>query len=172
MYIVNMSSIFRRVSQRDTRIENVILSGNISQNGRINGADIDQHPAYAAVDLRKSKNFTVNTDVLTLRTDDPPYDILGYMVNIYIDSSRPPLYYPNLEFNIIFTLKSAEKFFITIYENKQQAEELYSVSNKLYQITNEYTSDPGEYSSGTQIMTFQVVNNKIILKSLSPGLFA
>ena len=98
-----MTSVLRHQAQRDTRVEDVTLYGYINDNGFKSGPDNVQHPAYAAIDLRKAKTFTVDTTVLTLRTDDPD---ATYMVNIYLDSTKPPLYYPNFEFTIMINLKN------------------------------------------------------------------
>lgn len=163
-----MSSLLRTTSLRDSRVEIVTLSGYISNNGLINGGDTQQHPAYAPIDLRKSNNFIIDTNSLTLRSDDP----VSYMLNIYIDSAIPPLYYPNLEFNIIVNVKRDTSNFlrITIFPNKEEAEKGEAISQKLYRITN-YDSNDDYNTSGNKIITLLVVNNQIVLKSLSPGLF-
>ena len=142
--------------------------GYLSDNGFKNGSDSDQHPAYAAIDLQKSNNFIIDTNSLTLRSDEP----VSYMLNIYIDSVIPPLYHPNLEFNIIVNVKDDEDNHLrmTIFANKEEAETGFSLSNKLYAITN-YDSVDDSRTSGTEIITFLVVNNQIVLKTLSPGLF-
>lgn len=170
-----MSSVLRRYAQCDNRVETVTLTGYISNNGFINGSDEDQHPAYAPIDLRKSNNFTIDTNSLTLRTDAGA-DLVAYMLNIYIDSVKPPLYYPNFEFNIIVNVKrdtsdpESIPLRMTIFANKEEAEAGYAVSNKLYVITNRDEVDESN-TSGNKIMTFLVANNEIVLKSLSAGLF-
>ena len=64
-----MTSLLRKYAQNDTRLENVTLTGFISDNGFKTGALTIQRPAYAPIDLTKSKNFSIDTRVLTLRTD-------------------------------------------------------------------------------------------------------
>jgi hypothetical protein len=91
------------------------------------------------------------------------------MLNIYMDSIKPPMYYPNFEFNLILNIKDDEEYSlrITIFKNKEEAEKSSALSQKLYQLTNFVN---GENSYGKKFITFQVVNNEIVLKTLSPGL--
>ncbi len=158
-----MTSVLRSIAQTDTRQEFVALTGYIQSNGQINGSD--QHPAYAAIDLRVAKNFVIDTNPLVLRTDFTP---VAYLLRVYIDSIKPPAYSPNFEFNILFTIKDdlSKPLYINIYANKSDAESLLT-GPTLYQLNNAL---PDDYATGDQIATFQVFNGKIVLKSLSPGL--
>jgi hypothetical protein len=163
-----MTSVLRNYAQRDNRLENVTLTGNISNNGSKAGTPAQQNPAYAAIDLTKSKNFAIDTRVLTLRSDSPG----GYLLRIYISSTQPPSYYPNFEFDIFITPPSNDELIsIQIYENQAAAENAQIVGNgaQLYGISNEYPNSPGDYSDKTGILTFKVLNNSIVLKSISPS---
>jgi hypothetical protein len=165
-----MTSVLTDYAQRDNRLENVALTGNIFNNGSIAGTPAQQNPAYAAIDLTKSKNFAIDTRVLTLRSGGP-----GYLLRIYISSSVPPSYYPNFEFDIFLTPPvtngNGELIFIDIYANQAAAENAQIVGNgdRLYGITNELPTSPGDYSDVTGILTFKVLNNAIVLKSISPS---
>lgn len=163
-----MTSVLRNFAQRDNRVESVPLTGYVNDNGLINGQDIFQHPAYAEIDLRKAKTFTIDSRVLTLRTDITP---VGYFVKMYLGSVKPPAYYENFEFDIVFTLPDSDGdvIYIDLYENKADAEDFFA--SRLYRITNVYPNDSGSTASGTQIVTFKSVNNKVVLKSASYGLF-
>ncbi len=86
-----------------------------------------------------------------------------------MDSIKPPMYYPNFEFNLILNIKDDQDYplRITIFKNKEEAEKGFALSQKLYGISNVVN---GDYSYGNKFITFQVVNNEIVLKTLSPGL--
>jgi hypothetical protein len=97
-----MTSVLKSYAQRDNRLENITMTGFISNNGSKSGAITDQHPAYAGIDLTKSRNFAIDTRVLTIRTDGTGI----FLLRIYISSTKPPTYYPNFEFDIFFTRES------------------------------------------------------------------
>ena len=157
----------------DTRLVNVALTGFLTNNGTKSGAVpavyAEQHPAYAAIDLTRAKNFYVDARPIHVRTDTVSYSLL----RIYISSRIPPLYYPNFEFDIFITPpRGYLLFFIEVYANKQDAENAQVVGSsakKLYTITNEIPTT-GDYSEGTGIITFKVFNNSIVLKGVSGGL--
>jgi hypothetical protein len=162
-----MTSLLRKYAQNDTRLENVTLTGFISDNGFKTGALTIQRPAYAPIDLTKSKNFSIDTRVLTLRTDSTD----GFLLKIYISSSKPPSYNQNFDFDIFLTPPiNEQRIFIDIYADKVNAENSITLSPsvRLYQIINEYPTSPGDYSDQTGIISFKVLNNSIILKSIPP----
>jgi len=159
-----MTSLLRNYAQRDTRLENVTLTGNITNNGSIAGTPAQQNPAYAAIDLTKSKSFAIDTRVLTLRAGGT-----NFLLRIYISSLQPPSYYPNFEFDIIITPPGNEQLIFTeIYPNQAAAENAQITGGRqLYGITNRYPDD--ENSDLTGFFTFKVFNNSIVLKSISPS---
>jgi hypothetical protein len=169
-----MTSILSHYSQNDTRLEYIKLTGSITNNGTATTqpAQHDQ-PAYGAIDLRLSKNFFLDARQLTLRTD-PPTTGAEYLVSLYLTSTRPPKYNPNYEFNLIVTppLKGGGTpglfLFLNIYTNKNDA---YNNPTKYaYQLVNVITYlTPPVVSQSQQVITFQVVNNTIVLKTLPPG---
>jgi hypothetical protein len=162
-----MTSVLTNYSQRDNRLENVTLTGFVSNNGGKSGSITEQRPAYAAIDLTKSKNFSIDTRVLTLRTDSPTY----FLLRIYISSSKPPSYYQNFEFDMFITPPTGGRWLlIEVYADKRNAENALVIGSGyklLYGFTNEIPTDPGEYSDRTGIITFKVLNNSIILKNLA-----
>jgi hypothetical protein len=162
-----MTSVLTNYSQRDNRLENVTLTGFVSNNGGKSGSITEQRPAYAAIDLTKSKNFSIDTRVLTLRTDSPTY----FLLRIYISSSKPPSYYQNFEFDIFITPPDddANYLYIEIYADEENAENASIIGSgykRLYAFTNITPSD--DYSNKTGIVTFKVLNNSIILKNIPP----
>jgi hypothetical protein len=164
-----MTSVLTNYSQRDNRLENVTLTGFITNNGGKAGEIAVQRPAYAAIDLTKSKNFNIDARVLTLRTDSPIY----YLLRIYISSSKPPAYYQNFEFDIFITPPDdeADFLFVEIFADKRNAENALIVGSdykRLYAFTNKPVSPEGDYSANTGVITFKVLNNSIILKSIPP----
>ena len=161
-----MTSVLIDYAQRDNRLENVALTGNIFNNGSIAGTPGQQNPAYAAIDLTKSKNFAIDTRVLTLRSGGA-----NFLLRIYLRSSVPPSYYPNFEFDIFLTPPENEQLIlIQIYANQAAAENAQiNGGQQLYGITNTYPDGSGDYSELTGILTFKVLNNSIILKSISPS---
>ena len=163
-----MTSVQTNYAQRDNRLENVTLTGNISDNGSKAGTPGEQNPAFAAIDLTQSKNFAIDTRVLTLRPDGDGY----FLLRIYISSTQPPSYYPNFEFDIFITPPGNEQLiFIQIYANQADAAIAQIVGNggQLYGITNSYPDGSGDVSDVTGILSFKVLNNAIILKSIPPS---
>jgi hypothetical protein len=163
-----MTSVLTNYAQRDTGLEHVTLTGFISNNGGKSTLITEQHPAYAAIDLTKGKNFSIDTTVLTLRTDFP----IHFLLHIYISSSKPPAYYQNFEFDIFITPPAGDqKLYIEIFPDKENAEKalvIGSVNKRLYGMTNEVPTSPGDYTENTGVITFKVLNNSIILKNIPP----
>ncbi len=161
-----MTSVQANYAQRDNRLETVTLTGNISNNGSIAGTPAQQNPAYAGIDLTKSKNFAIDTRILTLRSGGA-----NFLLRIYISSTQPPSFYPNFEFDIFLTPPGNEQLIlIQIYANQAAAENAQiDGGQQLYGITNTYPDGSGDYSDLTGILTFKVLNNSIILKSISPS---
>lgn len=165
--IERMTSVQTKYAQRDTRLETITLTGNISNNGSKSGAISDQNPAYAGIDLTKSRNFVIDTSILTIRTDGTGI----FLLRIYLSSTKPPSYYQNFEFDIFFTPPGNEQpIFIEIYGSKAAAENAQIIATgPLYGISNEYPGNLNEYSDVSGIITFKVLNNSIILKSIPPS---
>jgi len=170
-----MTSVLKSYAQRDNRLETVTLTGFINNNGFKSGGPGDQHPAYAGIDLTKSKNFNIDARGLTLRTDSPP-NSSAYLLRIYINSTKPPSYNPNFEFDIFITPPvtggNGPVSLIEIYPSKASAEKAqttFTDVGRLYTITTAVPNSPGDYSDLTGVLTFKVLNNKIILKSIPPS---
>jgi len=166
-----MTSIHRQFAQRDNRLETVALTGFITNNGSIDSLDNDppQHPAYAEINLTKAKNFMIDTRNLTLRTD-PGGSGIQYLLRIYMDPTKPPLYYQNFEWTIFIHLPQTSLNYIgiEIFRTKSEAE---SVDNDfLFELSNQ-TPDGSSIWPGMAAITIQVVNNEYILKSVSPQLY-
>jgi hypothetical protein len=166
-----MSSVQSRFAQRDNRLEQITLTGYITNNGTIDSEDNDppQHPAYAEINLTKAQNFLIDTRVLTLRTD-PGGAGIQYLLRIYIDPTKPPLYYQNFEWTIFVRLPQTSLNWIAIevFSSKEEAE---SVDNNfLFELSNP-TPDGSSTWPGMSAITMQVVNNEYILKSTSPNLY-
>lgn len=163
-----MTSVLTNYAQRDTGLEHVTLTGFITNNGGKSASIPEQHPAYAAIDLTKGKNFSIDTTVLRLRTDSPTY----FLLRIYISSSKPPAYYQNFEFDIFITPPSGSQWlFIEIFADKENAEKALVIGSgykRLYGMTNEIPTSPGDYTDNTGVITFKVLNNSIILKNIPP----
>lgn len=172
-----MSSTVRQYAQRDNRVETVTLTGNIIGNGAAVSFPTDvERPAYGAIDLTRAKNFYVDASKLVLRTDIAS---AAYVVRLYLSSTQPPAYYPNLEFNIQILPPPkgvSNKFvFVYIYTTQSDAFKLMAdtvnLNTGLYTIANIYSATPPIGISQTvQTATFQVVNNTIVLKTISPGM--
>jgi hypothetical protein len=162
-----MTSIQTNYAQRDTRLETITLTGNISNNGSKNGAPAQQNPAYAGIDLTKSRNFAIDASVLTVRNDGTGICLL----RIYLSSTKPPSYYQNFEFDIFFTPpRNEQPIFIEIYGSKEAAENAQIIfAGLLYRISNKYPGSVDDYSEMSGILTFKVLNNSIILKSIPPS---
>ena len=160
-----MTSVRKDYSQRDNRLENITLTGFISDNGATSGLVTAWKPAYAAIDLTKSKNFVIDTCVLTLRNNSPR----RLLVCIYINSSNPPASYPNFEFDIIITTRSTWIYFM-VFPNKKSAEAYMNGTSttKIIDFSNEYPVSSGTYTESTGIASFKVLNNDVKFKGLTP----
>ena len=162
-----MSSIQKRFGQRDNRLENITLTGYISENGSITSIDNvpPQHPAYAEIDLTKAQNFFIDTRSLTLGVGRS-----NFLLRIYMTATKPPLYYENFEWTMFIELPetSLEWIDIEIYTNKAMAESVDQ--NFIFELSNE-TPDGNDIWPGRAAITMQVVNNKYFLKSCSPNLY-
>jgi hypothetical protein len=162
-----MTSLIKQYAQRDSRLENITLTGFIRDNGGKSASVSAQKPAYAAIDLTKSKNFCIDTKVLTLRNDSGTY----LLVRIYLSSTKPPSYFQNFEFDIFIIPPTTEQWvFIEVFSNQANAENALFVgapTTRLYGISSENAA--GDYAVETGIITFKVLNNSIVLKSLSPN---
>ena len=166
-----MTSVQATFAQRDNRLEQVTLTGYITNNGTIDAVNNDplQHPAYAEINLTKAQNFLIDTRVLTLRTD-PGGTGIQYLLRIYMTTTTPPLYYQNFEWTIFVRLPqtSLKYLAIQVYENKAEAESVDE--NFLFELSNE-TPDGNDIWPGKSAITMQVVNNNYFLKSTSPNLY-
>ncbi len=168
-----MSSVETRYAQRDNRLERVTLTGNITANGAIdsNTGDGTQHPSYAQINLTKAQNFFIDSRNLILRTD-PGGTGIHYLIRIYMDPTKPPLYYENFEWTIFIQLPievANVQTEIQVYNTKAEAESVDE--NYSFALVN--TDDNGAITTYTAVVaiTMQVVNNKYILKSCSPQLY-
>jgi hypothetical protein len=166
-----MASVQTRFAQRDNRLEQVTLTGYISNNGTITSINNvpPQHPAYAEIDLTKAQNFLIDTRVLRLRTD-PGGTGIQYLLRIYMTPTKPPLYHENFEWTMFVHLPqtSLNYLAIEVFDTKAKAE---SVNNNfLFELSNE-TPDGNNIWPGNSAITMQVVNNNYILKSTSPNLY-
>jgi hypothetical protein len=166
-----MSSVQSKFAQRDNRLEQLTLTGYITNNGSIDSVNNvpPQHPAYAEIDLTKAQNFLIDTRVLTLRTD-PGGTGIQYLLRMYMNPTKPPLYYQNFEWTIFIRLPQTSLNYlgIEVFRTKDEAE---SVDNNfLFELSNQ-TPDGSSIWSGVAAITMQVVNNEYILKSVSPQLY-
>jgi hypothetical protein len=132
-----------------------------------------QQPAYAQINLTKAQNFFIDARGLTLRTD-PGGTGIEYLIRIYMDATKPPLYYENFEWTIFINLPyddivSPNKFvIIEVYRNKDEAESVNE--NYLFSLSNE-SPDGNDIWPGKAAITIQNVDNEYILKSCSPQLY-
>lgn len=166
-----MTSVETRYAQRDNRLETVTLTGFITNNGSIDSVNNvpPQQPAYAAIDLTKAQNFFIDARILRLRTD-PGGTGIEYLLRIYIEPTKPPLYYQNFEWTIFIRLPQTSLNWtgIEVFQNQAEAE---SVDNDfLFELSNQ-SPDGSSTWPGTAAITMQVVNNNYILKSVSPQLY-
>jgi hypothetical protein len=149
----------------------VTLTGYISNNGIIDSVNNvpPQHPAYAAINLTKAQNFHIDTRGLTLRTD-PGGTGIQYLLRIYIEPTKPPLYSQNFEWTMFITLPqtSLKWIDIEVYSSKEEAESVDE--NYLFSLSNE-TPDGNDIWPGKAAITMQIVNNSYFLKSCSPNLY-
>lgn len=166
-----MSSLQSRFSQRDNRLETITLTGYIQNNGSIDSLNNvpPQHPAYAEIDLTKAQNFFIDTRTLTLRTD-PGGTGIQYLLRIYMNPTKPPLYYQNFEWTIFISLPQTSLNYlgIEVFRNKDEAESIDN--NFLFELSNE-SPDGSSIWPGMAAITMQVVNNVYVLKSVSPQLY-
>jgi hypothetical protein len=166
-----MTSIQARYAQRDNRLEHIILTGYIRDNGTIDSVDNDppQHPAYAEINLTKAQNFVIDTTGLTLRTD-PGGTGIQYLLRIFMTSTKPPLYYENFEWTMFVKLPQTSLKYLAIEVFTTRAEAESVDNNFLFQLSNE-TPDGNDIWPGNSAITMQVVNNNYLLKSTSPNLY-
>ena len=170
-----MTSVQTRYAQYDTREEDIQLTGYVKNNGAVTSINNvpPQQPAYAAIDLTKSRNFCIDARVLELRTDSVTG--LEYLLRIYVDSTKPPLYYTNFEYNIFITLPPITStlvpgnFYLSIefFDDEDSARSINQ--NYSFALTNQ--ADNGDIKQGVAVMTLQVSKNRSVLKSVSPSLF-
>ena len=166
-----MTSLQTRFAQRDNRLEEITLTGYIRNNGTIDTGtgNSTEQPAYAAINLTKAQNFFIDTRILILRTD-PGGTGIDYLLRIYMEPTKPPLYHQNFEFTIFIRLPQTSLNFLAIqvYENKAEAESVDE--NFLFELANQ-TPDGNDTWPGMGAITIQVINNNYILKSCSPLLY-
>ncbi len=166
-----MTSVQTRFAQRDNRLEKITLTGYITDNGTIDSINNvpPQHPAYAAINMTKARNFLIDTRGLTLRTD-PSGTGIEYLLRIYMESTSPPLYYQNFEWTIFIELPqtSLNYLAIEVFRTKDEAESIDN--NFLFELSNQ-TPDGNDIWPGRAAITMQVVDNNYFLKSVSPTLY-
>jgi hypothetical protein len=168
-----MTSLQTRFAQRDNRLETVTLTGFLTNNGTIDSVNNvpPQQPAYAAINLTKAQNFFIDTGLLRLRTDAGGTGI-EYLIRIYMDSTKPPLYNQNFEWTILITLppQVANKWTeIQVYQTQALAESVDE--NYLFALTNVNDNDVITTYTGIVAITIQLMNNVYVLKSCSPQLY-
>lgn len=168
-----MSSVETRYAQRDNRLETVTLTGSITDNGTIDSINNvpPQKPAYAQINVTKAQNFHIDARNLRLRTDAGGTGI-EYLIRIYMDSTKPPLYYQNYEWTILITLPPvvANKWIeIQVYQTQAEAESVNE--NYSFALTNQDDNGSLTTQSGVVAITIQLFNNTYILKSCSPQLY-
>ena len=168
-----MGSVETRFAQRDNRLETVTLTGNITDNGTIDSLNNvpPQNPAYAQINVTKAQNFHIDARNLRLRTDAGGTGI-EYLIRIYMDPTKPPLYYQNLEWTILLTLppQVANKWTeIQVYQTQAEAESVNE--NYSFALTNVNDNDVITTYGGVVAITMQLFNNTYILKSCSPQLY-
>lgn len=119
----------------------------------------------------KAQNFLIDTRSLTLRTD-PGGTGIEYLLRIYMEATKPPLYYQNFEWTMFIELPTyiAGKWLeIEIFYNQSEAESVDN--NYLYSLTNTNNNGIITSTEGTVAITMQLLNNRYILKSVSPQLY-
>jgi hypothetical protein len=168
-----MTSVESRYAQRDNRLEKVTLTGNITDNGTIDSTNNvpPQKPAYAQINLTKAKNFHIDARNLRLRTDAGGTGI-EYLIRIYMDPTKPPLYYENFEWTILVTLppEVANKWTeIQVYQTRAEAESVNE--NYLFTLANLNDANVITTYDGIVAITMQLFENTYILKSCSPQLY-
>jgi hypothetical protein len=168
-----MTSVETRFAQRDNRLEKVTLTGNITDNGTIDSLNNvpPQKPAYAQINLTKAQNFHIDARNLRLRTDAGGTGI-EYLIRIYMDPTKPPLYYPNFEWTILLTLppEVANKWTeIQVYQTRAEAESINE--NYSFSLVNVNDANVITTYDGIVAITMQLFENTYILKSCSPQLY-
>ncbi len=98
-----MTSIGSFYAQRDNRLIDVSLTGDVTNNGTLDNGD--NNPAVATLDVSESKLFNVDTRRLTIRGTSGPYYPVYYLVGVAFTGTQPPKFYPGFEINIIFNVK-------------------------------------------------------------------
>jgi len=167
-----MGSVETRFAQRDNRLETVTLTGNITDNGTIDSINNvpPQNPAYAQINVTKAQNFHIDARNLRLRTDAGTG--IQYLLRIYMDPTKPPLYYQNLEWTILITLPPVvtNKWIeIQVYQTQAEAESVNE--NYSFALTNQDDNGSLTTQRGVVAITIQLFNNTYILKSCSPQLY-
>ena len=171
--IYRMTSVQSHFAQRDNRLEQVALTGYITDNGTIDSINNvpPQKPAYAQINATKAQNFHIDARNLRLRTDAGGTGI-EYLIRIYMDSTKPPLYYENFEWTILITLppQVANKWTeIQVYQTQAEAESVNE--NYSFALTNTDDNSVITTYTGVVAITMQLFNNTYILKSCSPQLY-
>ena len=164
-----MTSVQSRFAQRDNRLETVTLTGYITNNGSIDSVNNvpPQHPAYAAINLTYAQNFYMDTRNLTLRTGGTG---IQYLLRIYIEPTKPPLYHQNFEWTMFIHLPQTSLNWIGIEVFRTQAEAESVDNDFLFELSNQ-SPDGSQTWPGMAAITMQVVNNEYVLKSVSPNLY-
>jgi hypothetical protein len=166
-----MTSVQRSFAQRDNRLETITLTGYITDNGGINSVNNvpPQHPAYAEINLTKAQNFFIDTQSFVLRTDPG----LGkcYLLRIYMDETKPPLYYQNFEWTVFVRLPTSDltQLIIQVFKTKSEAESVDN--NYIFALSNQTPDGNDIWPNATTAITMQLVNNEFVLKSVSPQLY-
>jgi hypothetical protein len=106
---------------------------------------------------------------LSLRTD-PGGTGIDYLLRIYINPTKPPLYHQNFEWTMFVRLPqtSLNYLAIEVYSSKDEAESVNE--NFLFELSNQ-TPDGSSTWPGMSAITMQVMNNEYVLKSVSPNLY-
>lgn len=89
-----------------------------------------------------------------------------------MESTIPPLYYHNFEWNIFIELppEVSDKWTaIEIFNTQSEAESVDN--NYIYSLTNTDNNGVITTYTGTVVITMQLLNNRYILKSVSPQLY-
>jgi hypothetical protein len=98
-----MTSVGSFYAQRDNRIIDVVLTGDVTNNGTLDNGD--NNPAVASLDVSLSQLFMVDTRQIRIRGSDGPYFPVEYLVGVVFPNLSPPKFYPGFEINIIFNVK-------------------------------------------------------------------
>jgi hypothetical protein len=91
-------------------------------------------------------------------------------VRIYLSSTKPPSYFQNFEFDIFIIPPTVEQWiYIEVFSNQADAENALvdgAPNRRLYAISSE--NAVGDYATNTGIITFKVLNDSLVLKTISP----